>query len=267
MDLCELVDAGIIHELWLYADDIVGLDDVRYAELLELKPQYDAQRRRVGTGLDACAGNGCFDAEDVASVPSHCNRTVRILWVNDSRGIGCGIENFDHGFEHTANAGLIPYLTGYFREFADFDLNSRYGTPFDSWYSCDAGMGNRCITYTGLQSLDYDTGSARGSITSYLPACGQSHVPPNGRGHYDFWGDNPTVTLSTCEHFRLFDGPDGQDQVERFSSGKFTIFNGPNLDCGEGWHVWWRQNFPGPGSHAKAQDGSAMLSWWPFLFY
>jgi hypothetical protein len=267
MDLCELVDAGIIHELWLYANDMGGDLDVSYAEVLELKPRYDAALWRVGTELDPCAGNGCFSPDDLAAVPPHCARMVRILWVNDSRGVGCGVENYDHGFESTAGGGLIPYLRGPFREFTDSNLDRRYGTPFESWYACDYAKDWSCISYTGLQSLNYDTGSARGSIRGYTPACGHTHVPPNGRGHYDYFGDNPTVTLSTCGHFRLRDGPGGRDLAERFDSGMFARFNGADSDCGLGWHVFWRQNFPGFDSRARADDGTPMLSWWPFLFY
>jgi hypothetical protein len=31
--------------------------------------------------------------------------------------------------------------------------------------------------------------------------------------------------------------------------------------------VWWRQNMPGLGNAAVADDGMPMLNWWPFLFY
>jgi hypothetical protein len=82
MDLCEAVNAGLVHEVWIYGD--ADVPDVSAAEVLELKPRYDANRVRIpGQPLDGCAGNGCFDAEDVSALPAHCTRTVRIGWVNN----------------------------------------------------------------------------------------------------------------------------------------------------------------------------------------
>ena len=34
------------------------------------------------------------------------------------------------------------------------------------------------------------------------------------------------------------------------------------------WSVWWRQSMPAYGTLAKEDDRTtAILSWWPFLFY
>jgi hypothetical protein len=266
MDLCELVNAGIIQELWLYAVDTGDKSDVSYAEVLEIKPRYDENRQRVPGPLDGCAGNGCFDATDLAQMPAHCTRSLRILWINATRGPGCVLENFDHGFEHTAAIDMIPYLSRHFRKFADFDLDQRYGTPFSNWYTCDYANATGCLTY-GERSVDYDTPAARGTIADYVPVCGMAHIPPNGRGHYDYWGSNTVTVVSTCEHFQLGDGPGGRDREERFDSSKYVRYNDLAPDCGGGWHVWWRQNFPGLDNAAKDSNGAPMLPWWPFLFY
>jgi hypothetical protein len=266
MDLCAMVDAGLVHEVWVYVDgDVPG--EAGMAELLEMKPYYDDARRRLDElGLDFCAGNGCFDADDLPLIPPHCTRTVRIASINHARGTGCFLENVTHGFESTASTGVIPYLRPWFLHFADMDLDARYGTPFASWYACPYDRPD-CITYTGPTSLDYDVGFAQGSIDDYRPVCGQGHIPPNGRGQYDYWGESPIVTISSCDHFRLLDGPGGADATEPFESVAFNGYNELAPDCGGGWHVYWFQSFPGYRNRAIADEGEPMLPWWPFLYY
>jgi hypothetical protein len=265
LDLCELVNNGTVHEVWIYVDgDIAG--EAGLAEIIEMKPRYDADRRRIPGEMDYCAGNGCWDEDDIRLLPAHCTRTLRIASINHTRGPGCFMENISHGFEWTGNGGVIPYLNEYFPAFGDFNLDERYGVPFESWYACPYG-GPTCITYTAPQSLTYDVGFATGTIDNYLPACGQAHVPPNGRGQYDYGGESPAVALSTCKHFRQLDGPGGVDDAELFQSSDFTIYNDLAPDCGGGWHVWWMQNFPGYHNRALAYDGSQMLPWWPFVYY
>lgn len=139
LDLCELVNAGLVHEVWVYGD--ADVPDVSAAEVLELKPAYDSNRVRIaGQAMNPCAGNGCFDSEDVAVLPAHCTRSVRIAWLNNTRGIGCFMEGHAHGIESTGNSNLIPYFSTYFKEFADFNLDTRYGRPFRDWYACPYGV-------------------------------------------------------------------------------------------------------------------------------
>ena len=45
LSLCELIDRGLVHEVWVYCDGDVP--DVSMAEILELKPYYDENRNRV----------------------------------------------------------------------------------------------------------------------------------------------------------------------------------------------------------------------------
>lgn len=145
MDLCEAVNAGLVHEVWIYGD--ADVPDASAAEVLELKPKYDANRVRIaGQPMDTCAGNGCFDAEDVAALPAHCTRSIRIGWVNNTRGPGCYSHSMGHGLESTGNRNIIPYLTTYWKEFADFNLNTRYSRPFESWYSCPYN-GPNCLNH------------------------------------------------------------------------------------------------------------------------
>jgi hypothetical protein len=126
LSLCELLDHGFVHEVWIYGD--ADVPDVNAAEILELKPLYDENRQRIPGEMNRCAGNGCFDAED--DIP--CTRTVRIAWFNNTRGLGCFMESLSHGFESIGASNLeqIPYLSRYFNPFSthDLDLTSSLST-------------------------------------------------------------------------------------------------------------------------------------------
>ncbi len=260
LDLCELLDRGIVHEVWIHAS--ADVEDASAAEVLELKPFYDEERRRKDpVDLGGCAGNGCWDRDD--EVPEHCTRSVRIGFVNATRGPGCYLHSAGHGFEWTANVGRnVPYLTREFDSFADFDLDERFGLPFDSWYACSTPD---CLTFPGESTVDYVTDAATGTLDPYVPRCGNVHLAPNSRGHYD--DRSPATVSSTCEGFRQGGGPGGDDVARPFATDLFLPYEDLAPDCGGAWQVWWRQSFPGLENAARDLDGAPMLNWWPFLFY
>jgi hypothetical protein len=261
-DLCDAVDQGLVHEVWVYGD--ADVPDVGAAEVLEMKPRYDYQGNRLPGEMDWCAGNGCFDVEDRDGIPARCTRSLRIGWVNNTRGPGCFIHSLGHGFESTGRSDGMPYLLRHFPHFADFDLDARFGLPFSSWYQC--GIAD-CLTWLDETTVQYDTGNAgeQGTITNYVPTCGNVHLAPNSRQHYD--DQSPYVVESTCRHYGLGDGPGEADAAEEFSTSDFAVYNDLAPDCGGGWQVWWRQAFPGLDNSARDADGLRMKNWWPFLFY
>jgi hypothetical protein len=262
-DLCELINRGEVHEIWVYgsADVPDGFQpDVNAAEVLESKQIYDASGARVAGQFDTCAGNGCYDPGDAAIVKA-CGRTVKIAWVNDTRGPGCLLHSLGHGVEGMAR-GSVPYLQNNFPHFANFDLDSRLGAPFSSWYACSEPG---CVNFTGDNSLTWNVGGQTGAIAKYDQGCGSVHFPPNGRQHYD--DVNMQSVLSTCEHFGLKDGPGGADRAEEYTAAKSQQYDALAPDCEGGWQVYWRQSFPGHGNHATGADGKRMHNWWPFLYY
>jgi hypothetical protein len=252
LSLCELIDRGLVHEIWIYCDGDVP--DVSMAEILELKPNYDENRLRKPGEMNRCAGNGCFDAEDI--IP--CNRTVRIGGFNNMRGVGCYVESLSHGMEWTGvHSHAIPYLSRYFHNFAGFDLNTRYGLPFDTWY---AGSGRDFLSYPTETSVTYNVQGTQGTLNPYDPICGNVHFAPNGREHYD--QDSPYAVRTSCTHYR-----DGSGQTTVFTRNDFERYFSLAPDCMGGFLVWWRQNMPGFNNNARDDQGNPMLNWWPFLFY
>ncbi len=257
LSLCELIARGLVHEVWIYMDG--DAPDVSAAEILELKPVYDENRRRVSGSMNRCAGNGCFDDED--NIP--CTRAVRIAHMNASRGAGCFLESFSHGFESMAKT-TTPYLTRYFKPFAGFDLNTKYGLGFDSWYGfCRIDVPPYdCLSYPSETSMIYSHPdmTPAGRINDYNAVCGNVHFTPNARNHYDL--DSPHTVRTSCSHYR-----DGSGATEDFSIDLFRRYDSLAPDCMGSWLVWWRQNFPGLDNDSLDDQGNPMLNWWPFLFY
>jgi hypothetical protein len=122
--LDELVDLGYVHELWLFAE---ATDDVRALECVEEKPQYDDNFARHPTKWVQAGNGGDPDQK-------WTGRSLRLGFINASRGIGCFMESLSHSIEGTANSRAIPYFTKYFHEFAGHDLKVRYNFPHESFY-------------------------------------------------------------------------------------------------------------------------------------
>jgi len=263
LQLCELLDLGFVHEVWVYGDADHPLPgDFSAAEILELKPVYDAVFSTTGK-LNSCAGNGCFDAEDVlVANAAGCSRTVRIAWFNNTRGPGCFLESLSHGFESMASGISVPYLHAPFKDFANMELDADYpdqAVPVNSWYGC--GMGD-VLSYPQPDRVEYTSAcSGPGAIVGYDPVCGNVHFMPDGKGHYDLTNTQPVD--SSCTHFR-----DGTGQKEIFTRSSFSPAYEAVGDCMGPFLVWWRQSFPGLDSSALEDDGvTPMRNWWPFVYY
>lgn len=260
LTLCELSERGLVHEVWIYGD--ADVPDASAAEVLGIMPPHDASGHRAGARMDRCAGNGCFDAED--TIPPECTRTLRIGWVNNTRGVGCFLESLSHGYEAIGNSGLVPYLRRYWPEFAGFDLDTRFGRPFSSWYGLCRGGGG-CLSYATDDSVTYAGDTLSGTIDPYVPACGNAHFPPNARDHYDI--DNPVPVMSTCASYRTAGGPTGGDPAALLGAADWARYRPIAGDCDGAWLVYWWQSFPGLANRARDEAGAPMKNWWPFFFY
>jgi hypothetical protein len=289
LSLCQLADQGIIHDVWLVSFPDSG---VTGAEVLEWSPTYDAQRKRIAGGWNQCAGNGCFDSD----VP-HCAGSLRIGFVGTNVAAGNYVHSAGHGMEckfgnRDGNSNVIAYLTPYFRAFADFDLDARYGafdtvklTPMSNWYGlpgqnpdppgptypCDyihwvnPNTSTQAVAYTNTDNVPNGCTDPpdRHTLNNYVPVCGSVHFPVNARRHYDQF--NTTTVLSTCEGYRRKEGAGGTDLARPFSNANFLPYQ--SLPGSDPWLVWWIQSMPGVGSEITDNAGQPMPSWLPFLFY
>lgn len=252
LDLHELIERGIVHELWFWA--VHGKEWPGH-ETIEFKQYYDERARPI-EGRHGPAGNG----HDPTMPWS--GRSFRIAFLNPHRGVGCAMENFGHTLEYMAHADTIGYFTKYFREFAELDLDRRYGLPFASLYAL--GPDDR-VSYPEKDLMRIVRRGREHVVRPYVAAGGNVHFPPGARRHYDL--ESPYAVLSTIESYRLRNGPDGKDAVREFSKAKWERCAAVAPDCMGPWVVFWRQCMPGLDNRALDDEGRPMKNWWVFLFY
>jgi hypothetical protein len=251
--LDELVERGYVHELWMMGEATPGLGAY---ESVEEKPVYNEQFVRQGNKF-VQAGNGGDDDQ------KWTGRSLRLGFINTSRGIGCFMESLSHSIEGTANSGAIPYFTKYFNEFAGLDLKKRFNLPFESFYPLWGST-------NGIEYPDDHTAIAKFEgkthrIENYLAYGGNVHFPPNARRHYDL--ENIQPVLSTIEDWRIGSALGGKDLARPWSNEAFAKYRPLAPDCMGPWLIYWRQNFPGLDNKQKDDSGKPMKNWWPFLFY
>jgi len=251
--LDELIEFGYVHEIWYFIDPD---GKVRCFECVEMKPRYDEQFRRVSNEW-VQAGNG-GDHEQ-----RWIGRSVRINCLNWTRGIGCGTENLGHALEGTAHSRAIPYFTKYFYEYGMFDLDTRYGLPFNSLYA--AKIAPNQVSYPAARTMRVIVNDKTYHVTNYVPAGGNVHFPPNATGHYD--QNNTSSVPSTIEDWRIGSGTNGTDLVRPWNASVLRQYADTSPDCMGKWLVYWRQNMPGLDNLQKDDEGRPMKNWWPFLFY
>jgi len=254
-NLHELIEAGVIHELWFYAIH----DDSGWPafEVIEIKQCYDERFRKID-GKHAPAGNGHDD-----SMP-WSGRTFRMAFFNPHRGTGCAMENFGHGLEANARSQAVPYFSRYFNEFAELDLDKRFNLPFRSLYEMPYSQ-RELVEYPSRTVMKARFKSKDHVVDPYVAIGGNAHWAPGGRHHYDL--DSPFTVSSTIENYRMRNGPDGKDLVLDFNTEKFARFKQVAPDCMGAWLVFWRQCMPGLDNKALDDEGKPMKNWLPFLFY
>lgn len=251
--LDELVDRGYVHEVWFFAEH---LKDFGAFEVVELKPVYDEQFKKVGNRYVQAGNGGDPDQR-------WTGRSVRIGFINPSRGIGCFMESLSHGIEGMANSGAIPYFTRYFKEFAGLNLRERF--PQFNHSSFYALGPNDSIDYPNPRTAVIKLGNSTVVISNYVAFGGNVHFPPNGRRHYDL--SNTQKVMSTIEDWRIGSGKNGEDVAVEWSIEAFKKYHDFAPDCMGPWLIYWRQNFPGLDNKQKDDNGKPMKNWWVFLFY
>jgi len=256
LGLCDMVNKGIINELWIVGSG--DRPDANAAEVLENKQRYNPNGSRIPGSFDSCAGNGCFDAD----IPQ-CGRSFRIGWVNYNRGPGCYMHSHGHGFEHAAVNTVVPQWSKWFIPFAGFNLDRPpYNLPFQNLYAeCPFDFPATCLGHTTPTTAVFHYGGQLLTKNHIDFVCGNVHFPPNARSHYDYATTDVSV-LTSCDSFGHAGGAKSIVNATIWA-GYEQIYD----DCGGGFLTWWYQNMPWHGSGSKNSDGSRMLSPGPFLFY
>jgi hypothetical protein len=258
LDLCALIDGGVVNEVWMVASQDVAADAAPY-EVLELKQRYTPENNKIPGSFERCAANGCFP-DDVQA----CGRSVRIGFINHTRGPGCYMHSQGHGLESAAGHAVVPALTDWFLPFAAFDLDTRYGLPFPNLYGLGCAS-PPCVAYPAPSKAVFTWQGQALPRDPFDARCGSVHFPPNGRQDYDYAGPDPV--LSSCEAFGENAIACGVDQPAMVRADLWSSYDALHGDCGGGFLTWWYQSMPAHGAHKALPDGRPMQSVWPFLFY
>ena len=263
LTLCELFKKGIVNDIFIAFTKDPPDDDV--PEVIENKQKYDLKDVKKAGQFDRNAGNGAMSDEDYAAM-SACGLSVRIDFLEMDGAFGNALQVSAHNFEHLGNRAVL-HFDEMFKPFANFDLNTRFGTPFQDWYGECTGKGSTgCLSYPDQNSV---TWGGTNTITPFNQACGNGHFPPNARGEYD--QTNTQTVLSSCEHYGLHDGPGGKDMQTPYSAATLDQWNTPEYGgrsvAGGAWYIYWWQSWPGLDNKATMPDGTPMQNWWVYLYY
>lgn len=261
LTVCEMFEQGFVNEVWVAEPPA---DENKLYEFLARAQVYDQNLQKIAGRFDDCAGNGCIPRNQVS-----CGVTVRLNELNLDRGPGCATHAQGHGIEGLIKRNAIPYLTTNARRFFNFDLDDRYGTPFADFYRCSYDT-TPCIDYVTPTHLTNGPGLPAFDIAEFGDGCGNVHFAPHSRFQYDYERQSAGVSAeASCEHYGLGDGAGGQDARTLVSYDTYRAYNEDPAysDCGGGWSIYMRQNFPGFENVARDTQGGPMKNWWPFLFY
>ncbi|HKP61531.1 MAG TPA: hypothetical protein VJV78_32600, partial [Polyangiales bacterium] len=272
LTLCGLFEKGVINEVWCMASS-----DPKCGETQEYKQVYDAEGKKVA-GRFATVSNG----DSIASLG--CKVSARITDFNSGRGAGCHQHALGHAWERYMDSNAVPQLGKQAKRFLNWDLNTRAGAPFSNFYSaCNSNSMQltNCIVWASkIRAQSGATASKMFDIADMSGGCGNAHFYANTTGTYSYDANMPDPeVLTSCENYGMHNGPDGKDLTTPYTNAMTDKLYGRSQracpadqpacddDCGGHGTTYLYQNFPGPGTAAKNDDGSPMKNWWVYLFY
>jgi hypothetical protein len=272
LTLCGLFEKGVINEVWCMASA-----NPKCGETQEAKQAYNMDGTKIA-GRFTNVSNG----DSINNL--NCRVTVRITDFNSSRGTGCHQHAMGHAWERYMSASAVPALGKQARRFLNFDLMSRVGAPFNDFYSaCNSNSTQLtdCIVWDSpIHARSGPSASRTFDIPDMSAGCGNAHFYANTTGTYSYDANTPDpMVLTSCENYGLKNGADGKDLTTPYTNAMTDMLYGRSSrncpanqpacddDCGGHGTTYLYQNFPGPGTTAKNDDGTAMRNWWVYLFY
>ncbi|MCW3094086.1 MAG: hemagglutinin protein [Ferruginibacter sp.] len=252
--LGELFDKGIINECWIVAPNTLY-------EVQGRTRKYDSSFRFKGA-YNECL-NACYSFGEAGKRTSV---TIRLGEINVDRGVGCATHAFGHALERMA-LGDIPYFGKVAGRFFNFNLDTRYGAPFDTQYPCPYYVTPpECFNYSGQTITTVNNHLKGWTFKNWGEGCGNIHFPINAKFQYDY--NSPQTVMCGCENYGKKNGADGADAQNAYNTDivkqwKTSAYS----DCGGEYVMYLRQNMPGYNSGTIGDDGKPMKSWWPFYFY
>jgi hypothetical protein len=272
LTLCGLFEKGVINEVWCMASS-----DPKCGETQEYKQMYDANGTKLANRF-ASVSNG----DNISSLG--CKVSARITDFNSGRGAGCHQHALGHAWERYMDGNAVPQLGKQAKRFLNWDLNTRVGAPFSNFYSaCNSNSMQltNCITWSSnIRAQSGTTASKMFDLADMSGGCGNAHFYANTTGTYSYDANTPDPeVLTSCENYGMRNGPDGKDVTTPYTNAMTDTLYGRSArdcpanqpacddDCGGHGTTYLYQNFPGPGTTAKNDDGTPMRNWWVYLFY
>jgi len=279
LTLCQLFEKGVINEVWCMASQTP-----KCGETQESKQQWsnaDPPQKMAGRFVSASNGDSITNLG--------CQVTARITDFNSGRGTGCHQHAMGHAWERYMDANAVPLLRKQAARFLNWDLNTRVGAPFSNFYSACTSNSMQltdCIVWASqIEAKSGATASRTFDLADMSGGCGNAHFYPNTTGTYSYDANTPDpMVLSSCENYGMHNGTGGKDLTTPFTNAMTDQLYGrsPNPingacasgttpacsdDCGGHGTAYIYENFPGPGTTAKNDDGTPMHNWWVYLFY
>jgi len=269
LSLCELLQKGIMNELFLAIDNS---EPNLAPEIIEYKQMYDNNDHALTGQFDPGAGNGYFSPSADLPEARACGRSLRVDFLEMNNGTDGALHVLTHNYEHLGTA--IPNIEVFYAALFNRDFSTRFHTTFNSWYDLSVnGAEGQFLSYPTNQSVAWTCtpgrfcGAPSGVISPFTQGCGNSHYPPNARGSYDY--TNTVTVLTRCEHYGLHDGPGGKDLTSPYNVqtlANMTAQYGNDINGGA-WQLYLFQSIPGYGSRATTDDGVHIKNFWPYLYY
>jgi hypothetical protein len=128
LGLEQLTERGLVNEVWLLADHT---ERSAPWETVEVKRAYDEEFGPLARFEPYAGNSGPHDAPWLG-------RSLRILFINFDRGVGCAMESLGHSLERMASCGAIPYYEHYFDDYVaacgnvHFTPNGRFDYDLDN---------------------------------------------------------------------------------------------------------------------------------------
>ena len=148
LTLCELFQKGLVNDIFLVVNKTAPDDQM--PEILEYKQEYDNKDVKKPGKFDQYAGNGFFDKGDIPAVNA-CGLSVRIGFLEMTGVLGNSMQVNAHNYEHIG-INAVLHFDEMFKPFANFDMDTRYGTSFANWYDQCSTSDNKCISYPDKNS-------------------------------------------------------------------------------------------------------------------
>jgi hypothetical protein len=272
LTLCGLFEQGVINEVWCMASS-----DPKCGETQEYKQVYEMDGQKVA-GSFRTVSNG----DDISGLG--CKVSARITDFNSGRGAGCHQHALGHAWERYMDGNAVPQLGKQAKRFLNWDLDTRVSAPFSNFYSACRSNGTQltdCIEWSSQINAKSGPSASRAfDLADMSEGCGNAHFYANTTGTYSYDANMPDPeVLTSCENYGMHNGEGGKDLTTTYTNAMTDKLYGRSMrdcpadqpacddDCGGHGTTHLYQNFPGPGTQAKNDDGTPMQNWWVYLFY